>query len=120
MYKRQDQTCVFIVAPRAEAAAVDEALRAIGFTRPASPPAESPAERKKLLEAEIARANEAIEAARTEIVSRGGDRPDLKLLADYLRLRAEKYDVIGRLDVYKRQRFARPSPRRPPRRSRPT
>lgn len=93
----QDQTCVFIVAPRAEAAAVDEALRAIGFTRPASPPAESPAERKKLLEAETARANEAIEAARTEIVSRGGDRPDLKLLADYLRLRAEKYDVIGRL-----------------------
>ncbi|MBC3937300.1 MULTISPECIES: V-type ATP synthase subunit I [Anaerotruncus] len=93
----QDQTCVFIVAPRAEAAAVDEALRAIGFTRPASPPAESPAERKKLLEAEVAQANEAIEAARTEIVSRGGDRPDLKLLADYLRLRAEKYDVIGRL-----------------------
>ena len=40
---------------------------------------------------------EVIEAARMEIVSRGGDRPDLKLLADYLRLRAEKYDVIGRL-----------------------
>ncbi|MFR9191072.1 MAG: V-type ATP synthase subunit I, partial [Anaerotruncus massiliensis (ex Togo et al. 2019)] len=89
----QDQTCVFIVA-RARGGRGRRGA-ALSFWPASRPP--SPAERKKLLEAETARANEAIEAARMEIVSRGGDRPDLKLLADYLRLRAEKYDVIGRL-----------------------
>ena len=61
-------------------------------------PPESPAERKKLLEAEIAPGKRGDRSRPDRRLSRAAaTRPDLKLLADYLRLRAEKYDVIGRL-----------------------
>lgn len=98
----QDQTCVFIVTHRSQAAAVDEALRTCGFSRPASPAKESPAERQKLLNDAAAAAQSAIDAAQKEIEGLAGKRGDLRFLTDYLRLRAEKYEVIGRLAQSKR------------------
>lgn len=93
----RDQTCVFIVCLRRDAQAVEDALRAMGFIRPASPPKEPPAERRKMLLGYISEAEKSIEAAEKEIVSLSGVRGDLQFMIDDMAMRAEKYEMIGRL-----------------------
>ena len=93
----KEQTCVMVVCPRAEASAVDESLRAMGFVHPASPAKEPPAERKVMLEQCQAEAEKVIAAAEEEIRSLAGTRDSLRFMVDYFSTRSEKYDAIGRL-----------------------
>ena len=46
----QEQTCVFLLCPKRQAAAMEQALRALGFARPAGASSQLPAEEKRRLE----------------------------------------------------------------------
>ena len=93
----KDQTCIFALCARSEAQAVEDALRTLGFARPASPSPVPPVQHKDELLRQIDEANAAIEAAKTEITSYVGERNALRFIIDYYSMRAEKYEVLGGL-----------------------
>lgn len=93
----RDQTCIFILVPRADADKTDDALRACGFIRPSSPPRPVPRERKTQLEGYVAEAQKSIDAAQQEIVSLADQRDELQFMIDDMSMRSEKYDMIGHL-----------------------
>lgn len=93
----REQTCVMIVCPRTDAPAVEDALRAMGFIRPASPAKEPPAKQKAMLEEACKEAEKTIESTEQEILSLAGMRNALRFMADYFATRAEKYEAIGQL-----------------------
>lgn len=93
----QEQTCIFLLCNRRDAPAVEEALRTLGFAKPASPSKTPPAERMQTLQGRIEEQQKAIQEAEEEIKSYAPQRDDLKFMVDYLTMRQEKYEVIGRL-----------------------
>lgn len=93
----QEQTCVFLLCTRATAPAVEEALRSLGFAKPASPSKTPPAERIETLQERMEEQELAIREAEQEITDCAPQREDCKFLVDYLTMRQEKYEVIGRL-----------------------
>lgn len=93
----RDAAYLAVFCLRAEAAAVEEALRAGGFARPSQVTDRVPAKKKADLIAEIQKLNNEIEKTEEEIRSYADSREDLKLVGDYFRMRAEKYEVLGTL-----------------------
>ena len=91
----KDMTCVVVCCMKADAQTVENALRVHGFARPSQVWPKTPAEVKADLQAQILEQEEQMEAARTELVSLAENRNDLRILADYYRVRAEKYKVLG-------------------------
>ena len=93
----QEQTCVFLLCPKRQAAAMEQALRALGFARPAGASSQLPAEEKRRLEDKLTalRTREA-EMAR-ELEALAEKRRDMELVADYFTARADKYRAIGAL-----------------------
>lgn len=93
----QEQTCIFLLCNRRDVPAVEEALRTLGFAKPASPSKTPPAERMQTLQGRIEEQQKAMQEAEKEIKSYAPQRDDLKFMVDYLTMRQEKYEVIGRL-----------------------
>ena len=93
----QEQTCTFLLCGRADAQVLEEALRTLGFARPSSPTKTPPAERMRVLQERMEEQEQIIQEAEQEITGYASQRDDLKFLVDYLTMRSEKYDVIGRL-----------------------
>ena len=93
----RDAAYLAVFCLRAEAAAVEEALRAGGFARPSQVTDKAPAKKKADLIAEIQKLNNEIEKTEEEIRSYADSREDLKLVGDYFRMRAQKYEVLGTL-----------------------
>ncbi len=93
----QEQTCVFLLCPKRDSAAVEEALRATGFARPSLLSKFTPAELKEELGHNVICAQKAIDDAEKEIKSYVGERNGLRFIVDYYHVRSEKYGVIGRL-----------------------
>ena len=91
------QTCVFLVCLRQDAAQVEEALRSMGFTYPAVTSPLPPAQQAKALEEEIRGARKEREDALGKIAGLAPKREELLLAADYIGARAEKYQVLGEL-----------------------
>ena len=101
----KDMTCVVVCCMKADAQTVENALRVHGFARPSQVWPKTPAEVKADLQAQILEQEEQMEAARTELVSLAENRNDLRILADYYRVRAEKYKVLGTLPQTERTFF---------------
>lgn len=95
--RQAQQTCVFCVCHKQDAAPVEEALRSLGFTYPAFSTQLPPAQQTEQIKAEICQAERERETAQEEIRSRGDQRRDLLLASDYYSVRAEKYEVLGNL-----------------------
>ena len=93
----REQTCVLAVCHRADADGLEDALRAMGFIRPASPPRQPPQERKALLFSYLETAEKNIQSAENEIISLENKRDLLRFMIDDMGLRAEKYEMIGHL-----------------------
>ena len=93
----RDAAYLAVFCLREEAAAVEEALRAGGFARPSQVTDKAPAKKKADLIAEIQKLNNEIEKTEEEIRSYADSREDLKLVGDYFRMRAQKYEVLGTL-----------------------
>lgn len=93
----KEQTCIVATALTEQAALLEEALRAVGFAKPAAQPALPPMEQKKELEAQKKLAEEAVEDAKQEIISYAGMRNALRFMVDYFTMRGEKYQVLDKL-----------------------
>ena len=93
----QSMTYLAVICLREDAQAVEEALRSAGFARPSQTWAKSPSEEKEQLEGQIE--DSRAETARIErrLAELAEYREELKIVADYYRVRAEKYAVLGDL-----------------------
>lgn len=95
----QDQSTVYlgVICLKEDADAVEEALRSEGFTRPAQVWEETPAFQKEELEAEVQCLRKQITETEEQIRTLAERRSDLQIVADYYRVRADKYEVLGEL-----------------------
>lgn len=96
-----DQTCIFVVCLKDQAAAVENSLRAHGFSLPASPTKVSPAETMAKYRARMDELSAQITKSEEEIISFAPMRPRIEFLADYYMMRREKYQVIDKLSQTK-------------------
>lgn len=93
----KDYTYLAVVCLKTEQQTVEEALRAGGFAKPAQAVNKVPAEYKKELQEESDECVRRIEALEKEIADNAGSRQDLRLVSDYYRIRAGKYEILGQL-----------------------
>lgn len=92
-----DQTCIAAICLKKDVREFEKALRSIGFARPAQSIRKVPCEYKQELTetaAKIAEENVRIES---DIKDLAVSREDLRLISDYYRVRAQKYEVLGQL-----------------------
>ena len=94
-------TSVLISCLKTEKDKVDEALRRMNFQRP--PVSDMiPSDQLDAYDRELKAAVAKIDSTRESIASYADKRDDIKFIADYFRMRAEKYDVLGTLAQTKR------------------
>ena len=101
IYSDATQTCLFAVCEKKDAAAVQEALRKMGF---AAPPVSdmNPAERVKEIDREIEESSKKLEDIQVRFEELAQSRDEIKFASDYFTLRAEKYSVLSELLQSKR------------------
>lgn len=94
-----EQSVVYlaVVCMKEDAARVEEALRSEGFARPAQVWEDVPAYQKEKLEGQIADCRQRISQIEEEVRGFADQREKLKIIADYYRVRADKYAVLGQL-----------------------
>lgn len=93
----QDTSYLTVFCLKKDAAQAEDALRSIGFAKPSMLIDQVPAKAKEEMEAEISKIQERIAAIEKEVIDLAVNREGLMLLADYYRVRAEKYEVLGQL-----------------------
>ena len=91
------RACVFILVKKEDAGRLEEALRTEGFARPSRTEGTRPAARQEELTKELAALKEKKEALEEQIRAFAESREELKLAADYYRMRLEKYELLGSL-----------------------
>lgn len=92
-----EQTCVFALCFKQDELDIENALRVIGFARPVTQTLIAPALFENEIEKSIRDTNQAIADAIAEIISYGRERTRLWFMVDYYHIRAQKYEVIGKL-----------------------
>ena len=97
-----EQTCIFILAYNGIAEKLENALRGLGFARPPLQPKQPPKERIEILDGRIKKAQTDIENDEQKIKSYVGMRHALKFIADYYKMRRDKYEAIELLSQSKR------------------
>ena len=93
----KDQTCIAAVCLRKDEGQLEDALRSAGFARPSQMTGGIPAEEVKGFESQIEKLKESIEGTERKLKAYENSRENLRLLSDYFRIRAQKYDVLGML-----------------------
>ena len=81
---------------------VEEILRQSGFAKPSQSMSKIPAREKEDLQRQIAVLQQEMEECRKEIASYASGREKFKLISDYFRARAEKYQILGQLPQSKK------------------
>lgn len=94
--------CIAVICLKEQLQTVEEALRSAGFARPSQNWSKTPKEQKEVLEAEIAASRERMTQCEAELKSLASKRKELQAVADYYRVRADKYAVLGELLQSKR------------------
>ncbi len=92
-----EQTCIALTCLRRDAETVEEALRKLSFARPAVS-GDVPARQREELSIRLERLVTEDESLKTKIAAYAAKRDQLRFIADYFRLRADKYEVIGALE----------------------
>ena len=90
-----NQTCVFVLASRADADAVSDALRRLGFEYPAYISPVVPMEREREIKKHLSNRDDRIKKATQQIESRADYAEKLNFLEDYYVMKAECYAVYG-------------------------
>lgn len=98
----KDTTYLTVMCLTSEASQVEEALRVRGFAKPSQIAERTPARVKESYESEIEELNRKIAGIEGEIRETAVRREDFRLIADYYRVRADKYEVLGTLPQSKR------------------
>ena len=101
----RDSTYIVVLCLKKNAQQVEDALRQGGFARPSQIVSEIPAVEKEHLEAEISALQKEIEGCQKHIIEYGDKRADLRLISDYFRTRAEKYELLGQIPQSSRTFF---------------
>lgn len=95
--KDKDYTYLALICRKEDSEAIEEALRASGFSRPSLTESAVPAERKIQYEAEKKENLQEIDRCKDRIGELADRRDDLRLMSDYFRIRAQKYQVLGEI-----------------------
>lgn len=90
-------TYLAVICLKEDAGSIEEVLRGAGFSRPSQSWKLTPARQTEQLEKEIRICREKMEKIRSEIVACAARRKEIEIVADYYRVRAEKYDVLGQI-----------------------
>ena len=98
----KDYAYIAVLALRADAQRIEEALRGIGFARPSQCVDEIPRKAQERLKAEITEHQTAITGLEAQLAKLGSCRSDFAVLSDAYRLRAGKYEVSGKLPQSKK------------------
>lgn len=93
----QDATYLAVLCLKADAGAVEETLRAAGFAKPSQTVHAVPAKETAELKTKIEQLNKKIEEIEEEIKGCAKFREELKVIGDYYRMRAKKYEILGTL-----------------------
>ena len=96
VWQSKAMTCLYFIALKQDAPALERALSAIGFARPPGSMSGLPADQIKSLTEQKEAALARIHRAEADIQGFTFRREDFKLLEDHLTLRIEKYEVIER------------------------
>lgn len=92
-----DQTCIAAVCIKEDAEQLEEALRTMGFARPAKSIDAIPADYVRDLERQAEKLREEAAATENRLRAHENSRENLRLLSDYYRVRAQKYAVLSEL-----------------------
>ena len=95
--QEQNMTYLAVICLKEDAQAVEEALRSEGFARPSLTCEETPSVWQKEQEEQIAACRERNAELEKEIKDLAAQREELKIVSDYYRVRADKYEVLGGL-----------------------
>lgn len=93
----KDQTCIFVICLKKDATKLEEALRADGFTRISYFSKRTPEGKIEKYKSDIKEHENSIKEAEDKLKNLADNREKLKILSDYYRIRAEKYNVLGGL-----------------------
>lgn len=93
----RDFTYLAVICLSKEAQTVEDALRAGGFAKPAQAVDKVPTLYREELQSQAEMLQKEIRALQQEIGGFSESRQDLRLVSDYYRMRAEKYEVLGKL-----------------------
>lgn len=93
----QSMVYLTVVCLKEEAQQIEDALRSAGFARPSQAWKEVPAREKEILKEQIESYREKIAGIEEQIRALAARREDLQIVADYYRVRADKYEVLGQL-----------------------
>lgn len=93
----KNQTCIFVVSHKDNKENVNATLRGMGFSYPSVDISVAPSEGKTLLLADIEKLEKEIAGLEDQIKSYEDQRADIKFMADYQAIRAEKYAVTNSL-----------------------
>lgn len=95
--ERETQVCALVLCARVNAAETEELLRHMGFAAPQVSCDVLPSKRIAEIECSVRRTEEQTEKCRETIKGYAAKRTDIKVIADYFGMRADKYKVIARL-----------------------
>ena len=101
VHSSKTQTCIMVMLPRRLAQRGEEALRAIGFSRPPSASRQMPADKKAQLQEQWQEAEKVIAEAEAEIAGYADRRQDLQYLQDNLVMRSERYEALEKTMISK-------------------
>lgn len=93
----QDMTCIAVICLKQEEQSIEEALRSRGFSRIAQSSAKTPVGETEELKQAIKEKENRISQIEQEVIRLAEQREEIYLLADYYRVRAEKYEVLGEI-----------------------
>lgn len=97
IYGDKDTTYLTVFCLKKQENQVEEALRAGGFAKPSQMVDKVPKNLKADLEAEVEKLNSRNNEIEKEISGYADSREELRLISDYFRMRADKYEVLGTL-----------------------
>ncbi|MGI6007497.1 MAG: V-type ATP synthase subunit I [Ruminococcus sp.] len=93
----KDYTYLAVLCMKSDKVRVENALRSIGFAAPSQMPAKRPEEIREELLREQKRLCQANRELEQKIGEFRKEKASYRLLADYFRIRAEKYEILGKL-----------------------
>lgn len=105
IHSDKDTVYLAVICLTQDAEQLEEVLRNHGFARPSQVWDKEPAQVRAELEQTCRECKERILAIEKEVQSFAGERENLRILADIYRVRAEKYEVLGKLPQSERTFF---------------
>ena len=97
LFQDRDLCYLSFVVLREQAQPLEQALRGIGFARPAISCEKTPAQAREDMARQVRELEEKIAAAQQRQAACGQERRAFQIAVDYYRTRADKYAVLGKL-----------------------